>query len=69
MNHTVSHDFLNAHHPLAGLDTWPETGPIYGLADDDSEPRAVTFWERIGERFRRSPPSDGLDAAQARIWY
>jgi hypothetical protein len=68
VNHTVFPDVRDTH-PLAGLESWPKTGPVYGLADDADTPRATTFWERIGERFRKSPPGDGFDAGQARIWY
>lgn len=68
MSQTVSQDCLAAH-PLAGIESWPTTGPVYGVADDDHAPRAATFWERIGERFRRSPPDDGFNTGQARIWY
>jgi hypothetical protein len=68
VSHTASYHF-GATHPLAGLETWPKTGPVYGLADDDSAPRPATFWERIGERFRKPPSGDSFDAGRARIWY
>jgi len=68
VNHTASYHF-GASHPLAGPESWPKTGPIYGSADDDDAPRAVTFWERIGERFRKPPPGDSFNPGQARIWY
>lgn len=68
MSQTVSQDF-QATHPLAGLEGWPRTGPVYGLAEYDNAPRAMSFWERIGERFRKSPPGDSFNAGQARIWY
>ena len=68
MNQTVSPNF-QATHPLAGLEGWPGTGPVYGLAEDDNAPRATTFWERLSERFRKSPTGDGFNAGQARIWY
>jgi hypothetical protein len=55
-------------HPLAGVEAWPKTGPVYGFADDDSAPRARTFWEKISERLRRSPPGDA-PTSQARVWY
>lgn len=68
MSQTTFHDFRDTH-PLAGLESWPKTGPIYGLADDADAPRATTLWERIAERLRKSPPGDGFNAGQARIWY
>lgn len=68
MSHTASYEFRPTH-PLAGLESWPKTGPVYGLADDDEAPRAATFWQRLGERFRKSPPGDGLNPGHARIWY
>jgi hypothetical protein len=68
VSHSASYHF-GATHPLAGLESWPKTGPIYGLSDDDDAPRAVTFWERIGERIRKRPQGDSFDAGQARIWY
>lgn len=68
MSHTASPEFP-ATHPLAGLESWPKTGPVYGLADDDDAPRAPTFWERLGERFRKSPRGSSFNPGQARIWY
>lgn len=68
MSHIASQDFRITH-PLAGLESWPKTGPIYGLAEDDDPPRATTIWSRIGERFRRSPRGENANHAQARIWY
>ena len=67
MNTTAGLDLLPTH-PLAGLEGWPRTGPVYGLEDEDSEPRAVTLWEKIGAHFRRSPPGD-VRPNQARVWY
>lgn len=67
MNQPASLD-LRPTHPLAGLEGWPKTGPVYGLADDGS-PQRPGFWERLGERFRKSPPGDDGNAVQARIWY
>lgn len=68
MSHTASYHF-GATHPLAGLETWPKSGPVYGIADDEEAPRAATFWERIGERLRKSPPPEKFNPGQARIWY
>jgi hypothetical protein len=55
-------------HPLAGIESWPKTGPVYGFADDDAAPRAPTFWQKIGDRLRKAPPG-GAPASQARVWY
>jgi hypothetical protein len=66
MSHIASPDFGTTH-PLAGAEAWPKTGPVYGLAEDDV-PRAASFWQRLGERFRK-PPAEGMNPGQARIWY
>lgn len=58
-----------ATHPLAGIEGWPKTGPIYGLDIAETSQRAPTFWEKLGERIRKSPKGDEFDAGQARIWY
>ena len=55
-------------HPLAGVEGWPKTGPVYGFADDDVGPRAVTLWEKIGLRLRKAPSGDA-PTSQARVWY
>jgi hypothetical protein len=68
VSHAASQD-LRTTHPLAGLESWPKTGPVYGLAEDDETPRATTFWARIGERFRKSPQGENFNPGQARIWY
>jgi hypothetical protein len=67
MSQTASHEF-NATHPLAGHESWPRTGPIYGLGDNEA-PRVATFWERLGERLWKSPAGDNFNPGQARIWY
>lgn len=69
MSHTVSQDYRTISHPLAGLEAWPRTGPVYGFAEEENAPRASTLWERIGERFRKPPSRENFDAGQARIWY
>ena len=68
MSHTASHPF-GVTHPLAGLESWPRTGPVYGYAEDGEAPRAATFWERLGERFRKPPPDETVNPGHARIWY
>lgn len=68
MNQTVSQD-ARPTHPLAGLESWPKTGPVYGVVDDDRTSRASNLWERISQRIRKSPRSDEFNAGQARIWY
>lgn len=65
---TASYHF-GATHPLAGLESWPKTGPVYGIAVEDDKPQASTLWERISERIRKSPDGDDFNAGQARIWY
>jgi hypothetical protein len=67
MSQAASQEF-QASHPLAGLESWPKTGPVYGLAEDEA-PRAATFWQRLGERFWKAPSGDGFNPGQARIWY
>ncbi|MGV3552902.1 hypothetical protein [Rhizobium sp.] len=68
MSHMASYHF-GATHPLTGLETWPKTGPIYGIADTDDAPRPNNLWARISERIRKSPKGDDFNAGQARIWY
>ena len=68
MNQTASYHF-GATHPLAGLESWPKTGPVYGIADRDETRQASTLWERISERIRKSPKGDDFNHGQARIWY
>ena len=62
--------FLETHprHPLAGLEAWPKTGPIYGLVDEEPAPLARGFWTRIGERLRRGVESEPA-STNSRIWY
>jgi hypothetical protein len=68
MNSPASSE-MHANHPLAGLESWPKTGPIYGFAEDE-RPRGVrTFWSRIGERLRRAPGGCPEQPANIRIWY
>lgn len=56
-------------HPLSGLEGWPKSGPIYGLAEQKQATPGGSFWQRLGERFRKSPPGDLPAHSQARIWY
>lgn len=68
MNPSATYEPRNTH-PLSGLESWPKTGPVYGLDSDENPCRATTLWQRIGNRFR-TPPTGGISsAAQARIWY
>lgn len=68
MDQTVSQGF-HATHPLAGFESWPTTGPVYGLADDQGPTRVSNLWERISARIHKSPKGDDFNAGQARIWY
>ena len=68
MNQTASYHF-GATHPLAGLESWPKTGPVYGIPDGKDARRASTLWERLSERIRKSPDGEDFNAGQARIWY
>jgi hypothetical protein len=56
-------------HPLGALESWPKSGPVYGIGEEKDEARRQNFWERVTERIRRSPVDDDFDAGQARIWY
>lgn len=67
MNRTAALDLLPTH-PLAGVEGWPKTGPVYGFDDQDAAPRAATLWEKVGEYFRKSPRGDA-PMTQARVWY
>jgi hypothetical protein len=69
MNSSASLE-IRSNHPLAGLESWPRTGPVYGFADDEQPQGPRTFWARIGDRLRRAP--DGGPPEQSsniRIWY
>ena len=68
MSQTVSQDFRSPH-PLAGLESWPPTGPVYGLVEDEGALRPSTLWVRLAERFRKSPQGESVNPGQARIWY
>ena len=68
MGYAASYHF-GAPHPLAGLETWPKTGPIYGIADREDALSVVTLLDRIARRIRKSPDGDEFNAGQARIWY
>ena len=68
MHLSATREMRRAHFAYA-RDTWPKTGPIYGFDEDTVTPRAKTLWQRIGERFGKSPDGDNEAATQARIWY
>ena len=60
---------MHSNHPLAGLESWPKTGPVYGLVED-KHPRGVrTLWARIGERLRKAPDEAPEQPSNIRIWY
>ncbi|MBX9457192.1 MAG: hypothetical protein KL863_14845 [Rhizobium sp.] len=54
-------------HPLAGLETWPKSGPIYGI-DIGETPSTPNLMQRISEFFGKSPNSGDGDQ-HGRIWY
>jgi len=56
-------------HPLAGLESWPKTGPVYGFADDEQAPAARNFWSRLGDRLRKAPDEIPSQPVNTRIWY
>jgi len=68
MNSSASLE-LHSNHPLAGLESWPKTGPVYGFAEDERPRGARTFWGRLSERLRRAPDRAPEHAANIRIWY
>lgn len=68
MNQSTASHFRSSH-PLSGLEAWPTTGPVYGLAEDERAPRATTLWERLSERLRKAPLGEDAPMPQARIWY
>lgn len=59
---------MHSNHPLAGLESWPKTGPVYGFAEDEQPRGPRTFWARIGERLRKAP-DEPEQASNIRIWY
>ncbi|MDB5556735.1 MAG: hypothetical protein JWL86_6719 [Rhizobium sp.] len=68
MNSSASPE-MHPNHPLAGLESWPRTGPVYGFAEDERPRGARTFWARIGERLRKAPDDAPEQSANIRIWY
>lgn len=67
MNSSASVEFTSRH-PLAGLESWPKTGPVYGF-EDEQAPVVRTFWSRLGERLRKAPDEAPLQPMNTRIWY
>ena len=59
---------IHPNHPLAGLEGWPATGPVYGLAEDEPPP-ARTIWARMGEIWRKAPDERPSQLPNTRIWY
>jgi hypothetical protein len=68
MNSTASFE-IHPRHPLAGVEGWPRTGPVYGFADEEPAPPARTFWSRISERLRKAPDESPPQPMIGRIWY
>lgn len=58
---------LRSTHPLAGVETWPKTGPIYGI-DVGAPPSKPTVWQMFGDLFKKRPDSN-YGRHQARVWY
>lgn len=68
MNSSASFDFRTSH-PLAGLESWPKTGPVYGFAEEEPYVPARTLWQRIGDRMGRAPEIEPTPKSHARVWY
>lgn len=68
MNSSASFEITSGH-PLAGLEGWPKTGPVYGFADDKPVVPTRTFWSRLGDRLRKAPDEFPGQPVNTRIWY
>jgi hypothetical protein len=57
-------------HPLGARDRWPVTGPIYGIAERDSEsPPAKTIWQRFASNLYDIPESMAAMPGNPPVWY
>lgn len=57
-------------HPLAARDSWPATGPIYGIADLEAEPApSRTIWQRLVANVTDTPEDMTTLPGSMPIWY
>lgn len=57
-------------HPLGARDSWPITGPIYGIPEMDAKPEpSRTIWQRlVTNSVTETEEADSLPANPP-IWY
>ena len=68
------HDFVayesKPTHPLGARDSWPLTGPIYGIADRDIKPEPPkTIWQRLTANASEAPRETADLPGNLPIWY
>lgn len=57
-------------HPLAARDTWPVTGPIYGIPELEERPEpARTMWQRLVANVYDMPASQTSMRQNLPVWY
>jgi hypothetical protein len=57
-------------HPLGARDTWPVTGPIYGIPELDDRPEpARTMWQRLVANVYDAPDSAASVPGNLPVWY
>lgn len=57
-------------HPLAARDTWPATGPIYGIPELEDRPEpARTVWQRLVANVYETPARPSAIPKDLPVWY
>lgn len=57
-------------HPLGARDSWPETGPVYGIPELDIKPEPPkTIWQRLVENAYGIPENMAVLPGNSPIWY
>lgn len=57
-------------HPLGRRESWPPTGPVYGIPGPDAAPvRFRTFWQRLLPMAARATEDMGPAPAHGPVWY
>lgn len=57
-------------HPLGKRDSWPATGPIYGIPEQENEPEPTrTIWQRLVSGTPEVSENVTTRAGDLPIWY
>ena len=57
-------------HPLARRDSWPASGPIYGIGEPDRQemlPR--TLWQRLTATDTEISKAEAMPSGTSPVWY